>query len=401
MQNRFTNMPTDGFNLSEFDSAIDTQGLQDSVLAERMRQFMGRTRVTYVAGSFTAAYMVFLHWPRVSHRLLIAWWLCLLVVDIASFVHSSWYLRQFRPVEAMQAWRVRQIALQMLAGLGWGCSMALLTLDPAGSQDRTIVLLGVSVVAVIGFMPFYASVLAFTLSIWCVPFGIYFIHGNAHDQGLALGVLIVVVALNVFLWHSSRQMLHGIQQRFESEALAHALGKAANRIYSLATRDELTGLFNRRHGMKVLRSLLQEQPGLPPSRDDLSLLLLDIDHFKRVNDTYGHPAGDEVLRQVSHRLVGGVRKSDVVARIGGEEFMVVLPATNDADACAAAQSLCQHVAESPICFGTAVLTVTVSIGVVKFEAAETIEHALARADAALYVAKNEGRNRMVRALPMV
>jgi diguanylate cyclase (GGDEF)-like protein len=130
-----------------------------------------------------------------------------------------------------------------------------------------------------------------------------------------------------------------------------------------------------------------------------SALMIDIDHFKQVNDRLGHAAGDHTLRTVAQHLRQHLRTTDVVARWGGEEFLVLLPATSRAEACHLADKLCESVRSQPIPWGGEDLSCTVSIGVAQWRpAGDTADALLARADQALYCAKHEGRNQ-VRAEP--
>ena len=167
------------------------------------------------------------------------------------------------------------------------------------------------------------------------------------------------------------------------------------RLEQRATTDPLTGLLNRRALVERLTTEMERALRYDTS---VSLLLVDLDHFKHVNDTYGHLAGDGVLRAVSELLTEEARSSDLVARYGGEEFLVVLPETDDAGAAVLAERMRERVAghlfrawesDGP-------LRVTASIGLATFPAAriESVEDLFARADAALYRAKAEGRDRV-------
>jgi len=124
--------------------------------------------------------------------------------------------------------------------------------------------------------------------------------------------------------------------------------------------------------------------------------MMDADHFKNINDTYGHQTGDEVLRAISDRCRRTLRTNDVLARYGGEEFVVVFPETSIADAAVVAERLRAAVAENPIKVGSSALAVTVSIGLAAFTRGQDLEKLFRRADSALYAAKQDGRN-LVRA----
>lgn len=162
----------------------------------------------------------------------------------------------------------------------------------------------------------------------------------------------------------------------------------------MAVTDSLTGLHNRRYMESHLGSLIENATtrGKP-----LSMLVLDIDHFKRVNDTHGHDAGDDVLREFALRIRKGIRGIDLACRMGGEEFVVVMPETDMAVASMVAERLRRRVATEPfpIRMGEASLPVTISVGIAALRAPDdTPATLLKRADQALYRAKREGRNRV-------
>lgn len=164
----------------------------------------------------------------------------------------------------------------------------------------------------------------------------------------------------------------------------------------LAVTDSLTGLFNRRYGLSHLENV---HVRAVTRNKSYAVLLVDLDRFKSVNDTFGHAAGDSVLRSVAGRLQAGLRNVDLISRIGGEEFMIVMPEIDPESAQVAAERLCRAVTVEPIYLAPGqTLTQTVSIGVAvggggtgpdEPSATETME----RADRALYRAKSEGRNR--------
>ncbi len=158
-----------------------------------------------------------------------------------------------------------------------------------------------------------------------------------------------------------------------------------------ATHDALTGLFNRRHVEDLLRAEVERaQRHARP----LAVAMLDADHFKNINDTYGHPTGDDVLREISARCRKTLRANDILGRYGGEEFVIVFPETNVEEAGAVAERMRAAVAANPIQVGGHALDVTVSIGVSAYAPGHNVERLVERADAALYTAKQDGRNRV-------
>ena len=209
-------------------------------------------------------------------------------------------------------------------------------------------------------------------------------------KGLELGVndyLIAPIDRNELLARTRTQIR---RKRYQDSLRANF-----HRSLSLALIDSLTGLHNRRYleahlGNQMARVL---QGGKP-----FALLMIDIDGFKGVNDTFGHAAGDEVVRALGDRLVHSVRDFDLVARIGGDEFVVVMPDASTEVAAAVAERLCQRVADKPLLVSQAAgrLELTASIGCATARGKdETPESLLRRADEALYQAKRAGRNRVV------
>jgi diguanylate cyclase (GGDEF)-like protein len=183
-------------------------------------------------------------------------------------------------------------------------------------------------------------------------------------------------------------------QRKESEAeLADAkarLEAANNRLEKLATTDDLTGLWNRRHFLAMLDRECQR---VARTGTNLAVVMVDVDHFKDVNDTCGHPFGDRVLQEVATVMQNEARSVDMVARYGGEEFMIFMPETGADEAVTAAERLRRHVAEQPVSDGGRSREVTISVGVADLGDAVDPTNLLRHADEALYAAKEGGRNR--------
>lgn len=160
-----------------------------------------------------------------------------------------------------------------------------------------------------------------------------------------------------------------------------------------ARRDALTGLCNRAGLDAALEPLLHT-----PGGGQLACAVIDIDHFKTLNDRYGHPVGDEILRLVSRGLLASARETDVVGRPGGDEFVVAFPHTSLDEACAMAERIRGAIAEIDLrgVLGETILGgITVSLGVAVLRPADTIARLIGRADHALYEAKAQGRNRVV------
>src|SRR6516165_11089026 len=206
-------------------------------------------------------------------------------------------------------------------------------------------------------------------------------------KGLDLGAndyLIRPVDRNELLARTTTQV--------RRKRLQDRLQQSYQRSLALALTDELTGLYNRRYFSAHLDELMERvrQDGI-----SVAVLMFDIDHFKKVNDTYGHPAGDEVLRELAARAMNSVRSVDLVARLGGEEFVVVMPETDLAIANQVAERLRAAVSREPFAIpgNPEKIPVTISIGVTATGAPDDgPDTNIKRADVDLYTAKARGRN---------
>jgi two-component system cell cycle response regulator len=191
------------------------------------------------------------------------------------------------------------------------------------------------------------------------------------------------------------ELLARVRTQLRRKRYTDALRENVQLTMEMAVVDSLTGLYNRRYLESHLKTLTDQAT----TRDRaLSVLILDIDFFKMVNDTYGHHAGDDVIKEFARRIRKNIRGIDLACRFGGEEFVVVMPETELEVAHMVAERIRQKVARDPfpIDGGARSLAITVSVGIGVFdEHDEGPEAMMKRADQALYVAKREGRNRVV------
>jgi len=224
--------------------------------------------------------------------------------------------------------------------------------------------------------------------------------GHSTGLSVAYGIMTAVVLMGSTFLTTRLQAT-----REELRRQKHELARALEHIRELATHDELTGLLNRRHMLELMRLEQRRamRSGLP-----LVLALLDLDHFKAVNDTHGHAAGDRVLQAFADAVRQCLRNGDVISRWGGEEFVVMLCNTPPDAARTLLERLRQTVAQlhvahpaepsgAPACrdAAPAPLRITISIGFALHVPGERVEATLERADRALYAAKAGGRDRTV------
>ena len=193
---------------------------------------------------------------------------------------------------------------------------------------------------------------------------------------------------------SKKSLARIIQNTLDKFRMKTEIKQAREKMAELSTRDELTNLYNRRYFME---SAEREAAGSARYGQGLSLLMLDLDYLKPINDQHGHPAGDTVLKQTARVLAESIRQYDIACRYGGEEFAVIMPNTRLGDARVFGERLRKKIASLTVPYESKELRFTVSIGLAQFapEIDKSINDLIKRADNGLYDAKKQGRNRVV------
>ena len=187
------------------------------------------------------------------------------------------------------------------------------------------------------------------------------------------------------------QLRSHVREEGKLRAMTESLSARSETLEHAALTDSLTGMQNRRYFDDALREYLQEFRRIDRP---IGLMILDLDHFKMVNDTHGHDVGDEVLRAVSNCLREFTRYHDVAARLGGEEFAVVAPNMDEQLLVKLAERIRKAIASLTVVSGNVRLKVTTSVGLAVWDRKETAEDFFRRADRMLYQAKRMGRNRV-------
>lgn len=190
----------------------------------------------------------------------------------------------------------------------------------------------------------------------------------------------------IYIGHASSFLFIGLG------LLTSLLIKETKKFQQLALIDPLTRIYNRR-GLGEVFSTLYEQK--IHQQKVLLGIVMDIDHFKRVNDTYGHLCGDIVIEKLAEMLRNGTRESDLCCRLGGEEFLLLVVVNNQDEGLAIAEKLRQNIEKQTICCSDATMTFTASFGIAKWTDNDTLDDLIKRADIALYQAKEAGRNKIV------
>jgi len=254
-----------------------------------------------------------------------------------------------------------------------------------------------NITSFLGYVVFTASALEkmddITFPVWLPVYGIFFIMVSGIRDGLIWILLTLVTFAGIYLLFYSNDIIY---IHFLLYCLAFIISavlviiydksydKQFQRLYNLASFDHLTTLMNRRYILEVLQHEISYSRR---KKVDLSVLSIDVDHFKTINDQYGHDKGDIVLQHVANVLKKNIRNSDYIGRIGGEEFLIICSATKSFEAQILSQKLIKLFKKSKNAYNP-----TVSIGIAGLENEDDINSLLKKADLALYQAKNAGRD---------
>lgn len=351
-------------------------------LALLYRQSLQAAAVSVIVAGLLGA----IYWADANHRR-VATWLGLVVLSAGVRMTLFITYRVQRPSNAaILAWERPYVATLMASSLVWGAGSVWAM--PQGSLLHEAVTFSFLMGMAGGALSVYSAIRLLALaaiSAILLPLALRMaIEGGLVRICMSLGSIVFFLSA----LRATRVLSTTLQRNFELTYALHDAKEAAER---LASTDALTGLANRR--------AFFEQAAMPLSfcrRDErpVSAMLLDVDRFKRINDSYGHAVGDLALQHVAQMLHAVLRKSDICCRLGGEEFAVLLPDTALADAYGVAEKLRAAIAQRPMPLpgDAAGLSLTVSVGVA--EGARDLQSLLARADAAMYDAKNAGRNRV-------
>ena len=291
----------------------------------------------------------------------------------------------------LHRWHLMAVAL--MDGICWGLLVLLLmTHDRYLDSWLTVVLCGIASINLPTYITYLPAFRMLVASMW-ITASLSVLH---HAQGMwaapqfVAGLLLYFGFLLYTARSISSRVIDGLRLQLENATLAEDLKSTLRHVELQAVTDALTGQLNRR----ALDVLLQRNVDDAESRGfRFSILMLDVDHFKRINDTHGHPVGDQALRAVAERVTAQLRGGDSCARYGGEEFVVLLPGTSIAQACEIGERIRAALASTALST-TPPLVVTALIGAAEYEPGLKVEGLLAAADAAVYEAKHSGRNQV-------
>jgi diguanylate cyclase (GGDEF)-like protein len=328
-------------------------------------------------------------WGRVPIHSMALW------LGIAALVWAGSLLVLHRMICAGSKLAIHRNRLHWIAGLdgfAWGLlTWFLIGYDPVLDAILMALLCGVTSINAQVYGTYVVAYYGQIGILWAISvFGLLQVASSQSALDYAAGLSVFISLTAYYTRAISQRLIEGIRLQHANGSLAAQLRTALHKVEIDAATDALTGHWNRRALDDVLRQQLERRAS---SGKPFSIVMLDIDFFKNINDEFGHMVGDDVLRAFAQRLREFLRSADICARFGGEEFVVVLPETSLATAMEVGERIRKGIAQAPL-LNKPRVQATVSIGVATMEKEQSISDLFAAADAAVYLAKNEGRNRV-------
>jgi diguanylate cyclase (GGDEF)-like protein len=365
----------------------DRTSVDARVRAEQVRVIYQQAPAALLISLLVSAVLCFILWDVTDRARLAGWFVLLAFLALVRIGIVAAFRRRNPDAGEMPVWERRFVVSLVTTGLVWGVGGWLVM--PADSLVHQAVvyffLMGMAGGAVATYSAHAACTYVTIGAVLLPATGWFVLQDDVLLRAMAAGGLVYVGAA----YRATRVLSFFLHRSFQ---LSHELQIANEKAEQLARTDELTGLRNRRafYEQGELAVVQAQRYGRP-----LSAVMLDIDHFKTINDTWGHSAGDDALRALAGVITKSARSTDITGRVGGEEFAIVLPETTGNDAAAQAERLRRDVAGLSFRHGSIEITFTCSFGVAELDDSGSLDVLIARADAALYEAKAQGRNRVI------
>jgi diguanylate cyclase (GGDEF)-like protein len=386
------------------------------VFTELISELAKRLPLNIAASMIAGPVLAFIMSHAVAVGRIWVWLAILLSVQLISLGVLRVYHRQLDYLGESSRWMVYLLgACVVLDGIGWGLAgFFLYTETNVVYQILLCFFLAVgSAAATVTFSSWLAVTLGFIVANTVPTMIMLFTSNQSIYKFLGIAAVAYLIILTALAAASNLMTTRMMRLRFSNERLLkelsnshtqlesvnadlkknnNALQKALQKISTMATIDELTGCHNRRFLMEFLA---REKARADRTLVSFSVAIIDLDYFKRINDSYGHIAGDAVLKQVVEIIRQHVRTTDCFARFGGEEFAAVYTATELEEAQQSAERLRQELSVTPIACESFSIYTSVSIGVAEYRYGESVADLLRLADQALYIAKSSGRDRVI------
>ena len=361
--------------------------VEDRLRADLIGLLYQQVPLSSAISAVVASLLCFLLWDVTKHGLLEAWWLVIVGLSLLRF-GLVYAFRHRKPGDDIRAWERRFIVTLVMTGAAWGIGGWMLMPRDSLAYQAVVYffLMGMVGGAVANYSAHVAGVILTAILIILPATLSFAIEDSPVTRAMAFGSFVYVVAA----FRAATTLSASFKRSYQ---LTHELEVARKDAERQARTDELTEMRNRRAFYELGELAMSQSIRYG---DPLALISLDIDHFKTVNDTWGHATGDETLRLVSLIIQRTIRASDIAARIGGEEFAILLPRATPEQALAMAERLRAAMEKAPMYHDQGEIHFTASFGVaVQGKELNTLDRLLAEADKALYEAKEGGRNRVV------
>jgi len=359
--------------------------LDDLVRVDNLQLLYHQSYPAIFASLISAALLSAVLWPVQQKEVLISWFIILTYTAIVRLILFMLYNHVKPQGKDILAWEMPYFVTQLLSSISWGIGAVYIM--PIDSQLHQVViyyfLMGLSGGAIFVYSANRTMTLVTIASLLLPITGWFLVQGGLLPMGLVMGAVVFYI----YTIRAGKILSLTLNKSF---MLAHELNNAKEAAETLALKDELSGLNNRRAFYEKGKMLVDY---CQRNNEVFSVITIDIDHFKKINDKFGHAAGDATIIQVGSILLQLIHKSDLCARIGGEEFAILLKASASDAAVQLAEKLRQKIAATPIAFNGEDIAISASFGVA--DGNLDLDTLLKRADAALYKAKETGRNRVI------
>lgn len=352
-------------------------------------QFVSTMSKTLYALPVSWVVIFLLSYQKVPLNNLLVWITAFLVFWVVGLI----VLRMCRDAEPNMPWHIYPVgAVVVTEGVLLGALFyVLMGYDIELDSWAVVFLIGILSIVLPTYITYPKAFRLLLLSVWVSASVSVLLISNRFDLQLKviLTLLAYLAALSFIIRPISRKVVEGIRLNILNESLMGQLSESLNKVSHQANTDALTGLMNRH----ALNQILGEQITAGERRHTVfSLLMMDVDYFKSINDTYGHDVGDLALKHVASTVSSQVRTGEFCARFGGEEFVVLLPSMEEREALVVAERIRAAVEASPLPEPSH--QITLSIGVATYRPGMTADELLKAADTQVYAAKNNGRNQV-------
>jgi len=360
-------------------------GISELAQSDRLQLLYQQSFPAIFISLFNALLLTVVLWSAQQHDILLAWFGTLAATAIARFVLFARYRKAAPQGSDVLAWEKPFFITLILSSLVWGIGCVLIMPSDSPVHQAVIFyfLAGMSGGAISVYSAHRIMTLT-TIAAVLLPITFYFLFsGDFIFTGMAIGAIVFFLSAI----RATKILGLALHQNF---LMTHQLKRSKKEAERLARIDDLTGLFNRRAFYEYGEVLANNSQR---NKDELAMIFMDIDNFKALNDKFGHAAGDSALQQIGHILLKRLRKSDIFARVGGEEFGMLLPGTSLDKAAQLAEELRQVIENTSISYAKNNFAITASFGVTSGVC--DIDTLVRQADLTMYQSKDSGRNTVI------